>query len=105
MRIIIFLALCITLTLTKEKLTSENKKIDIVGEAYNTDNKPVVAVSYGVASNGGYSIKDEAGFVKPEMVMKLADEVKPPRQGPLEAVNEVRYFKNEKLFILHYTFF
>lgn len=92
-RVIIYLALCLNFIFTKEKLTLENKKIDIVGEAYNTDTKPVVAVSYGVASNGGYSLKDEAGFVKPEMVMKLADEVKPPMKGPLEAANEVRYNK------------
>jgi hypothetical protein len=63
----------------------------VVGEAYNTDNKPVVAVSYGVASNGGYTLKDNVNYLKPEMVMKLADEIRPPQLGPLEAVNEVNW--------------
>jgi hypothetical protein len=89
MKTLVLAALCMTLTLNKEMLTTENNKMDIVGEAYNTDNKPVVAVSYGVASNGGYSLRDDAGYVKPEMVMKLAEVVKPPMPGPLEAVSEV----------------
>jgi hypothetical protein len=71
------------------KLESSNKKIDIVGEAYNTDNKPVVAISYGVASNAKYNLPDDAGFMKPEMVNKLAEVVLPPALGPLEPVDEV----------------
>ena len=102
MRTLVLAALCMTLALCKEKLQTENMKIDVVGEAYNTDNKPVVAVSYGVASNGGYSLKDESGFMKPEMVMKLADEVKLPMPGPLEAVNEVSIYYNSETTI---TFF
>ncbi len=89
MKTLVLAALCISVILNKEMLRTENNKIDIVGEAYNTDNKPVVAVSYGVASNGGYSLKDDAGYVKPEMVLKIADVVKPPMPGPLEAVSEV----------------
>ena len=79
--------------LAKETLKAENKKIDIVGEAFNTDNKPVVAVSYGVANNSNYKLRDDTGYIKPEMVMKLSEQVRPPLPGPLEPVNEVRGIK------------
>ena len=75
--------------MAKETLKAENKKIDIIGEAYNTDNKPVVAVAYGAANNSNYQLRDDTGYIKPEMVMKLAEQVRPPLPGPLEAVNEV----------------
>ncbi len=76
--------------IAKEGLTVENKKIDVVGEAYNTDSKPVVAVSYGVANNRAYTLPgDGAGFMKPEMVVKLSEVIVPPKPGPKEAVDEV----------------
>ncbi len=75
--------------LAAQKAEATNEKIDIVGEAYNTDNKPVVAVSYGVAHNNAYTLRDEAGFMKPEMVIKLADVILPPAPGPMEAADEV----------------
>jgi hypothetical protein len=74
----------------KIKLESTNKKMDIIGEAYNTDNKPVVAVAYGVASRGPYTLPDNAEYMKPEMVAKLAEAVLPPALGPLEPVDEVK---------------
>ncbi len=89
MKITLLLALCLGLILCKDKLTTENKKIDVVGEASNTDSKPVVAVSYGVASNNHYSLRDDTGFMKPEIVSKLAEVILPPRPGPVEAVDEV----------------
>lgn len=73
----------------KETLSSKNKKIDIVGEAFNTDNKPVVAVSYGVAGNGGYVERAGVNYMKPEMVIKISDQIRPPTQGPLEAIDEI----------------
>ena len=79
--------------LAKETLKAENKKIDVIGEAFNTDNKPVVAVSYGVANNSNYKLRDDTGYIKPEMVMKLSEQVRPPLPGPLEPVNEVRGIK------------
>lgn len=76
--------------IAKETLKVENQKIDVVGEAYNTDGRPVVAVSYGVANNRAYTLPgDGAGFMKPEMVVKLADVIVPPKPGPKEAVEEV----------------
>ena len=87
--LIVAAILLISKAISKETLTVENKKIDIIGEAFNTDNKPVVAVSYGVAGTGGYALKEGVNYMKPEMVMKIADEVRPPLPGPLEAVSEV----------------
>ena len=89
-RIMIIAAILLfTQILTKETFSLENKKMDIIGEAFNTDNKPVVAVSYGVAGTGGYVLREGISYMKPEMVMKIAEEVRPPIPGPLEAVNEV----------------
>jgi hypothetical protein len=51
--------------------------------------KPVVAISYGVASNGGYSVKDDGNYIKPEMVTQLPDANKIPEAGPQEAADEV----------------
>ena len=82
----------------KDSLTSNFTHLllegDIIGEEFNLPgSKSRGAVSYGVANNGGYSLKDDTGFVKPEMVMKLADVIHPPMPGPVEAVNEVSYLK------------
>jgi len=74
--------------MANEKAEALNKKLDIVGEAYNTDNKPVVAISYGVGSNP-YTLRNDVGFMKPEMVIKLAEVILPPAPGPQEAVDEV----------------
>ena len=86
---IIAVLVMISAALSKEAMLNENKKIDIVGEAFNTDNKPVVAVAYATASNGGYSLKEGVSYMKPEMVGKLSEQIRPPMPGPLEAVNEV----------------
>lgn len=66
-------------------------EIDIIGEAFNTDNKPVVAISYGVGNNAKYTVPDALGvnFIKPEMVTNIPDVIPPPLPGPLEAVDEV----------------
>jgi hypothetical protein len=42
-----------------------------------------------MASNGGYSLKDDGSYVKPEMVVTLPDSIPPPKNGPMEAVDEV----------------
>ena len=90
MKTFIITVLALTsLVLSKESMLNESKKIDIVGEAFNSDNKPVVAVAYAVASNGGYSLKEGVTYRKPEMVGKLSEQIRPPMPGPLEAVSEV----------------
>ena len=60
----------------------------MVGETY-TDGKSQGAISYGVASNGGYVLRDDSHYVRPEMVSKLPDKMPAPKSGPLEAVDEV----------------
>lgn len=67
--------------------------MDIVGEAYNNDSTPVVAISYGVASNNPYQLKVDLGYIKPEMVTALPDVILPPLKGPSEAADEVYIFK------------
>jgi hypothetical protein len=93
MKIRIFIIAVVILSsyaLCNKSTKNENKKIDIVGEAFNTDlNAPVVAVSYGTGSNGGYNLKEGVKYINPEMVMKIDENVRPPLPGPLEAVNEV----------------
>jgi molybdopterin-guanine dinucleotide biosynthesis protein A len=71
-------------------------EIDIIGEAFNMDSKPVVAISYGVASNAKYTINENNGvnYIKPEMVSNIPDIIPPPKQGPLEAVDEVLNYLN-----------
>lgn len=98
---IFLLSIFLCYVLSKESLKSqtesskiENKKnieIDVIGEAYNTDSKPVVAISYGVASNAKYTINENNGvnYIKPEMVSSIPDVIPPPKPGPLEAVDEV----------------
>ena len=91
MKIIISVVMLTSYIMSKESLNLKNeaKKLDIIGEAYNTDNKPVVAVTYGVANNKGYSLPDSTGYVQPEMVVKIAEQVRLAAPGPLEAVEEV----------------
>jgi hypothetical protein len=67
-----------------------NKDLDIIGEAFNTDNKPVVAISYGVGNTGKYTLPENVSFMKPEMVTSIPDVIPPPKPGPLEAVDEVK---------------
>ena len=63
---------------------------NIVGESYNTEDKQdVVAITYGIASDGGHSLQDLNGYRHPTMVEKLPDIVTPPTPGPLESVDEV----------------
>ena len=66
--------------------------MDIIGEATNTDNKPVVAVSYGIANNAKYSLNNDQGYIKPEMIPNFLDIHPLPAPGPLEAVDEVLNF-------------
>jgi hypothetical protein len=61
--------------------------MDVVGEAYNTDKNPVVAISYG-QPNDSQSEK-YSNFVNPQIVQRLPDQMQPAKQGPLEAVEEV----------------
>lgn len=69
---------------------------NITGETFNFAGKGSTdAVAYGKGSNGGYAIKNENNFIKPQMVTKLPAKMSPPAPGPLEAVEEVR-----KLFII-----
>merc|ERR1719362_1544647 len=78
--------------LTKEKLSVRARtesRLDIVGEAFNTDNKPVVAISYGVANTGKYTYPQGQSFMKPEMVVSIPDVIPPPKPGPLEAIDEI----------------
>merc|ERR1712032_434124 len=76
----------------KEALTVQAKtssKLDIVGEAFNTDNKPVVAISYGVANTAKYVLPQGETFIKPEMISAIPDVIPPPKPGPLEPIDEV----------------
>ena len=66
--------------------------MDIVGESFNTDNKPVIAVAYADASNKAYTLPDNASFIKPEMVIRLPENINPPQAGPLEPVEEVIFY-------------
>jgi hypothetical protein len=61
--------------------------MDVVGEATNTEKQPVVAIAYALGKGG--STTDLPGFVKPQMVERLAEQVLPPLPGPLEATEEV----------------
>jgi hypothetical protein len=50
----------------------------MIGEAYNTeDHQDVVAVTYGIASDGGNNLNDMNGYKQPQMVERLPDIVKP----------------------------
>ena len=69
-----------------------NLALDIIGESYNTDSKPVVAISYAPASNKAYTLPDNANYIKPEMISRLPDVINPPKIGPLEPVEEVNFF-------------
>jgi len=51
------------------------------------------AIAYGVASNGGYVLKDDSHYVKPEMVTKLPEKIPPPKGGPIEVVDEVLFIE------------
>ena len=63
---------------------------DVIGEAYNSDDhQDVVAVTYGIASDGGNSLPDATGYRLPTIVERLADVIKPPAPGPLQSVDEV----------------
>lgn len=76
----------------KVKLESklESKKINVIGESYNIDGKPELgAITYGVASNGGYSLKDESNYIQPEFVTKLPDTIPTPKPGPQEVAEEI----------------
>jgi hypothetical protein len=61
--------------------------LDVVGESSNTDEKKTVeAIAYGL----GKSVSNDfPTYVKPQMVERLPDTVLPPKQGPLEATEEV----------------
>jgi hypothetical protein len=62
----------------------------VVGETYNIDGRPQVgAVAYGKASTGGYIIKDDSHYIKPEMVSQIPNTHAPPAPGPVEVVDEV----------------
>jgi hypothetical protein len=62
--------------------------LDVVGEASNTAKQAVLAIAYGLGK--GSLTQDMPGFVKPQMVEKLADQVLPPAPGPLESTDEVK---------------
>ncbi len=96
MKILVMVSILIAGCLTaNEKAAVANEatseKRDVVGEAFNSDNKPVEAVSYGAGRNP-YTVNDEAAYMKPEMVQQIAEVVLPPKPGPVEAVDEVMLF-------------
>jgi hypothetical protein len=64
-------------------------ELDVIGEAYNTDSRPVEAIAYGVMKEAVNPLADNPEFIKPEMVIKLPEVHLPPVPGPLEAVDEV----------------
>ncbi len=74
-----------------------NIEIDVIGEAYNNDNKPVEAVAYGDAVKNTYNLPDDANYVKPETVIQLPEVIKAPRPGPLEAADEVLLFNIDSI--------
>ena len=62
----------------------------MVGETYNEAGRPQVgAIAYGVASTGGYVLKDDSHYIKPEVVSKIPNIHAPPAPGPVEVVEEV----------------
>ncbi len=63
-----------------------------MGEAYNTDDKPVIAMAYAEAKNINYRLPDDSNYMKPEIINHLSDIVLPPPKGPLEAVEEVKIY-------------
>ena len=48
-----------------------------------------MAVTYGIASDGGNNLADTTGYRVPSMVERLPDVIKPPAPGPLESIDEV----------------
>ena len=62
--------------------------MDVVGEATNTDKGGVVAIAYALGKGG--LTNDVPGFVKPQMIERLPDQIFPPGPGPLEATDEVK---------------
>ncbi len=66
----------------------------MVGETYNEVGRPQVgAIAYGVASTGGYVLKDDSHYIKPEVVSKIPNIHAPPAPGPVEVVEEVKLKK------------
>ena len=47
-------------------------------------------MAYGKASAGGYVIKDDSHYIKPEMVSQIPNTHAPAARGPVEVVDEVK---------------
>lgn len=70
------------------KLLTKNKVLDVVGESTNSGMGDTVAIAYALGKGG--LTNDMPGFIKPQMVEVLSDQVFPARPGPLETTDEVR---------------
>ena len=76
-----------------------------MGETYNIDDKPQVgAVAYGKASAGGYVLKDDSHYIKPEVVSHIPNVHPPSVPGPLEIVEEVN-LKEINLNLFYFSLF
>lgn len=75
----------------KSKSIYKNIELDIIGEVFSNESRPVVAVSYSAPTRGTIPVVVPVGvnLNTPQMVMQLPDVVLPPRPGPYEVVNEV----------------
>jgi hypothetical protein len=102
MKLIIFALLFLTASFAKEQKVSvtttasvglgvgHHSQGDIIGEAYNAEeHRDIVAVTYGIASDGGHTLPDLTGYKQPQIVEKLPAIIAPPSPGPLENVDEV----------------
>jgi hypothetical protein len=86
--------ICFLISFSNCNLKSEKQREDILAEEYNFETKGASskgAISYGLASNSGYTIPNELepNYIKPTFVNKLPDKIDLPEAGPTESVEEI----------------
>lgn len=69
----------------------EKAKRDIIGEVFNNDETDLgkKAVAYGTANTNNYHSETPKGYVSPETIPQIPDEVPRPKAGPLEPIDEI----------------
>ena len=88
------LMFCFLVKFSETKSKVEQPKDDVIAEEYNFESKngnSKGAISYGLASNNGYTIPEEYSnqYIAPTFVKKLPEKMEAPEPGPLESIDEL----------------